>query len=139
MNYKDAKTLGAMKKVHCTAHWEVARNQSASHDYVMKEDTRVAGPWTYGVRPVQRASKTDWARVKELAVNGKLEEIPPAIYIKHYSNLKSIAKDNMVLTDAPDLRGVWIYGVSGVGKSRYAREHYPGHYPKLCNKWWDGY
>ncbi len=45
----------------------------------------------------------------------------------------------MLTTDAPELRGVWIYGSSGVGKSVYARKKFPNAYPKLCNKWWDGY
>lgn len=139
MAFKDAKTLTAMKRVHGLAHWEVVRNGSASYDYVQKADTRVDGPWSFGVRPVQHNSKTDWDRVRDLAKQGKFEEIPSEILVRHYQNLKAIKKDNMVVSDCDHLRGVWIYGRAGVGKSRYAREHYPGHYPKLCNKWWDGY
>lgn len=37
------------------------------------------------------------------------------------------------------VRGVWIYGPPGTGKTHWAREQDPNYYPKLANKWWDGY
>lgn len=85
------------------------------------------------------ASKADWDAVWEEAKVGNLTAIPANIRVQHYSKLKAIAKDHMVITEAEGLRGEWIYGPSGVGKSRRARDLYPGAYPKLCNKWWDGY
>lgn len=62
--------------------------------------------------------------------------------MQHYSNLRLIRKDH--IKPAPthsNLRGLWLYGNAGVGKSKLAREiagDIP-FYPKMCNKWWDGY
>ena len=75
----------------------------------------------------------------ENARNGNFAAIPDDIKVKHYANLQKIKKDNIQIVDKDHLRGVWIWGESGVGKSRKAREDYPDAYPKLCNKWWDGY
>ena len=93
----------------------------------------------FGTRPIKN-TKTDWQIIWDLAVANKLDEIPPQIRLTHYHKLKSIAKDHIVLPPpSPVTKGVWIYGNSGIGKSRSARLAYPDYYPKLCNKWWDGY
>jgi len=105
----------------------------------MKQETRIEGPWEFGVKPVKRNSKTDWEEVKQAAIKGDLSSVPADIYVKHYRTLKQIGKDKMTPTDKDHLRGIWIHGKSGVGKSRLARAKFPGSYPKLCNKWWDGY
>ena len=108
--------------------------------YCMKEDTRLEGPFEFGTKPVKRNCKRDWNEVRDKAKAGKLDEIDAKIYITHYGSLKAIAKDHLVVQDANHLRGVWIYGEAGIGKSRLARSIAgDNHYPKNLNKWWDGY
>lgn len=81
-----------------------------------------------------------WKIAREAAIANDLTLVDDQLFVQHYSCLKAIAKDHMVLPDdANDVTGVWIWGPPGVGKSRRARADYPGAYKKLCNKWWDGY
>ena len=69
-----------------------------------------------------------------------MKDIPAAIYVRCYNSLKRIEKDHMVVKgEAADTKGIWIWGESGSGKSRFARDNYPEAYKKLANKWWDGY
>lgn len=128
-----------MTKVDKKIHVEKVKKDNGAAEYCMKEETRIEGPYEFGIKPVQRNNKQDWDRIFEEAKNGNFDAIPADIKVKHYQNLVRIKKDHMVVKDADHLRGIWIYGKAGIGKSRKAREDYPGAYPKLCNKWWDGY
>lgn len=57
-------TLKAMKKHDPSAHFEVVRRDNGASAYCMKEETRVDGPWEFGKRPLNPASKTDWKLIK---------------------------------------------------------------------------
>jgi len=79
------------------AHYEKVGKDNGAAAYCMKEDTRVEGPWEFGKKPLNPASKTDWEQVRQLAKEGKLEEIDAGIYVRYYNSLKRIEKDTMVV------------------------------------------
>lgn len=52
LNFKNSVRITALKK-HCSqSHFEVVKINNGAHDYCMKEDTRVEGPYEFGMKPV---------------------------------------------------------------------------------------
>lgn len=47
---------------HC--HYERVMYDNGAARYCMKTDTRVEGPWEFGIKPVKRDSKQDWDEVR---------------------------------------------------------------------------
>ena len=91
--------MSKLKKLHQQSHWELVKINNGAHTYCMKEETRLEGPWEFGIKPVQRNSATDWEEVKKNAIAGELDKIPADIYIKHYQNLKKIKVDHLQVPD----------------------------------------
>lgn len=140
VHLKKNQRLSWWRKRDKKAHFEMVKINNGAHDYCMKEESRIEGPFEYGTRPLNRAKKADWEKVYALAKEGKLEEIPADIRVRSYCTLKRIEKDHVnVSGEHTDCKGIWVYGPPGVGKSREARAKYPDAYKKLANKWWDGY
>lgn len=137
---KKATITGCKSFFVRTAHVELTRS-AAANDYVCKDDTAVPGTrFTLGALPVKLNSKVDWAKQLDLAKRGLEAEMDPGVYMRCYNTIKKIKAENMVAAlDAPDVTGLWIWGPPGIGKSRLARDCYPGLYDKPLNKWWDGY
>ncbi len=121
---KPGKRITSLKKFCAKAHFEPVKVDNGVDAYCMKEETRVEGPWEFGVRPVQRNSKTDWDRVWDKAKAGQIDEIPANIRVSHYGNLSKIAKDHM---PTPKCRlqnkkqCLWLWGEARTGKSTKAR------------------
>lgn len=140
MNFKAPVRPTFLKKFDNKLHIEAVKRNNGADDYCMKKETRLEGPFEYGVKPVRRDSKADWEEVKQNAIKGQLDKIPSDIFVRHYSSLKQIAKDHQVMVNREQARKCyWYWGPSGCGKTRSATEAYPNAYMKLSNKWWDGY
>jgi len=91
--------------------------------------------------------KERWLTAIQLAEEGKMEELKnsePKMFVTHYSTWQRIRKDTgQRPPDMDDVTGLWIFGQSGCGKSRSARQACLNletrYYSKNCNKWWDNY
>lgn len=86
------------------------------------------------------STKALWEEVWTSAKEGRVDDIPAELRVKHYKTIKEIRRDHMPKTEhASDVTGIWVYGQAGFGKTRWVWHHYPELYVKGVNKWWDGY
>lgn len=141
-NYSQKKSFMGLKKWDTKMHIEICRNAEKSERYCFKEKSRVEGPLTFGIKPVRRNNKDDWEEVLVNAKTGQLDSIPASILVQHYGNISKISRDNMKAVQCSHLRGIFIWGLAGCGKSTMARSLFPEYgevYEKQHNKWWDGY
>lgn len=139
ITFKQNKRLTALKKLHSTAHWEIAKGTSQqAADYCKKDGDFEE----IGDLPSQ-GKRTDLSAACAMVKEGKsmteIADAHPETFAKFSRGLRELK----LVLDKPytpaGLRGIWFYGAPGTGKSRQARESYPNAYLKSQNKWWDGY
>lgn len=88
------------------------------------------------------ASKLRWIHTLDCAKRGRHDLIDPQLQITQCRNIdyvyvKELNRVNLRDTTYPML---WLYGKTGTGKSRAAREVFAGDiHDKMCNKWFNGY
>lgn len=93
-----------------------------------------------GSLPFKRNSATDWESIRTNAKQGKLDEIPPDVYVRCYNQLRRIMSDHV--QPLPIEKTISVYwGRTGTGKSRLAWEQagMDAYSKDPLNKWWDGY
>lgn len=146
---KKITRLTGMKKLHPTAHWEVAKgNEEQNREYCSKEGdyqefgtpTKTKGGARTIADRIERNKRLMTIPIEELIASGEL----------HPNQAKCIANARIILAEErrrlnppPTLEGdlphLWFWGEPGTGKSLKARTDYPNAYLKNANKWWDGY
>lgn len=141
--FENARRFGSVRAALGDCHIERARGSVDDNIAYCSKDGEFR---EFGTRPVSNDCKGSkeqqrWSLAKQSALEGKWEDVPADIFIKHYGNIRRIHADFFVggLVDLPNTCGVWVYGKSGFGKSTMVREICKEFYPKMCNKWWDAY
>ena len=135
--------LSAMKKLHPTCHWEIAKGSAEQNRvYCTKQGDYVE----QGVMPINAKKKGEmeierWELALTAAKEGRIDDVPADILIRHYGNIQKIkaAYQSAPTVLSGELTNQWIYGTPGCGKTSRAFSENPGAYLKGLNKWWDGY
>lgn len=140
--FKNQVVFGSFKKMLTRAHIEASKGTpEQASDYCKKDGNYLE----YGQLPANHKRKGElgleyWETNKKLAIEGRLDEIDPKLFLVHYRTIKMIQADHAPMPlDLEEMVNDWYYGPTGTGKSYKARSENPGHYLKMCNKWWDGY
>jgi len=139
--FRNPIRLTTLKKRVPRAHIECVKGTpQQAIKYCTKEETRIDGPFVHGVLPFKVNSTPDWEAIWTLAKQGDFEQVPKNIALRCFTNLLRIRATYDVPVGCESVRGVWLYGAPGVGKSFYVRQTYPDVWSKTPhNKWWDGY
>lgn len=76
--------------------------------------------------------------IETIKNGGKLTDIDPVLIVKYERGFKAIKHLNTKdRTEQPKV--IWLWGLSGTGKTRRAVEHSDSFYIKDGTQWWDGY
>lgn len=134
---KPRRRTELVKVIQC--FWDPAKGSAAqNYEYCTKGGDFMEVGEAKEQDPGKR-EQDRWDLARSQAESGERVE-DSQIVICHYASLRLLQRDHMVMPpDLTDVCGVWLYGIAGAGKSRKARQDYPGAYLKMCNKWWDGY
>lgn len=143
VTFNSMKRFAALKKVHPKAHWEKAEgNHQQASDYCKKQDDEF---YERGDGPKQ-GKRTDLENVCALVKSGTsiqaIADEHPSTYVKFGRGIRDLKLVLEKPFEADDVRGIWLFGPPGTGKSHHARQFglaVGEVYNKSQNKWWDGY
>jgi len=145
LHSKEQLRLTQLKKMCGAAHFDAVKVNNGADDYCNKDEGRLDGPWSFGVKPARLNKKGDLARRnKELIEMGAEKAVENGVIsIANYGRVKSnidlYSNCTMSMGHLTELDNEWIYGKPGIGKTTKAITDCPGYFEKDKSKYWNGY
>lgn len=133
------KRLSNLKKLHRGLHWEVARGTSEQASVYCKKDGDF---FESGSFPSNQGRRNDLERAIETLKSDGIAAVAKqhtSAFVKYSRGFRDAALFLQEPYTHPNVRGTWIWGPPGTGKSHVARSFSDSLYIKAQNKWWDGY
>lgn len=135
----EKKRFDFVKKLFPRAHIEKAKGTCQENKVYCSKDKNFV---EHGECPLDgaTATKRNYQAAKDLAIQGKVDDIEANMYVPFYTTLKRIASDHRIGPGIMnELDNEWHWGPTGTGKSRAVHAKYPKAFIKPMNEWWDGY
>jgi len=128
-------------------HVEVAKGTAKQNrTYCTKPEGQVQGPWEFGIMPEQGKRNDILAMKADLDNGATLRDISEeytGLFLRYYKGIQLYQSLHYEHTnEAKTVKCLW--GLTGVGKTKYCWDNYPGAYWKArdpCRdiQYWDGY
>lgn len=139
VTFKKARRRNAVARDIPNAWLAVAKHLARARKYCLKEDENA-----FVADHRKQGSRTDLEEVVETLRGGTIVSVleqHPETYVKFHGGLDKLASAWQTPRDPSKPPQVWwIYGSTGVGKSRYVHEMEQDLWVSMgTHKWWEGY
>jgi len=153
IEYANAVRIGSVKRDFPTCHAERRKGTRAQAlEYCTKDDTRVQGPWAFGItleraKSIIRGGPSNSEKAELLDIKAKIKDGVEEANIadEHFTlwvrYFKAFERYRTITTKPRnhEMSVIVIQGPTGTGKSRWAMDNYPNAYWKQRSNWWCGY
>jgi len=138
--FKQAKTFKQWKSIlPAKVHFEKCYSQALNNIKYCSKDGNVL--FEYGTKPKGQGKRSDYVVVREMLASGASMKT----IVNSVSSYQAVRSAEIIkkYIDEPrkiaPIEVIWIYGATGVGKTRFVYKKHPELYRCISYKWWNGY
>lgn len=143
VNFKKQTLFTTVTSILPKAHWELCLDPIAARAYCQKKESRIEGPFELGIWNPPAEKQRVWKALAEDILAGKKDyELFQKYPMQVITQFKGIANARTIVLPPRSFKTktILIFGLPGVGKSRFIHSTFPEAFWKSPDSlWFDGY